>query len=172
MYLNAKELWTVIHGMGIGAIYLLAFAGGFSGLWGFHKWALTDRGIRERLTRLKAGVWLMMITCWFTVITGTYIVYPWYREKVPESPRSLLKANPELVLWHDFGMEWKEHVSWLSPILITAVLAIVLMYGKELADERRKDLLKGTLALFILAFITAAIAGIFGAFINKIVPIT
>ncbi len=114
----------------------------------------------------------MVITCWFTVITGTYIVYPWYREKVPESPRSLLKANPELVLWHDFGMEWKEHVSWLSPILITAVLAIVLMYGKELADERRKDLLKGTLALFILAFITAAIAGIFGAFINKIVPIT
>lgn len=171
MYLSLQELWTVIHGMGIGAVYLLAFSGVVWGLWGFHKWALTEKGIEERLTRLKIGGWVMTVTCWFTVISGTYIVYPWYRENVPTSPRSILMANPDIAGWHTFGMEWKEHISWLSPILTTAVLAVILMYGKELATEKRKDLLKSTVVLFFVAFLTAAVAGIFGAFVNKIAPI-
>jgi hypothetical protein len=171
MHLTPADMWTVIHGMIFGAIYLLAFAGGLSGLWGFHKWALTDEGVSERLKRLKAGVWLMVITCWLTVISGTYIIYPWYRDPDPESPRSILKSSSDTAMWHTFGMEWKEHVSWLSPLLITAVLGIVYMYGKELADERRKELLKGTIVLFLCAFFAAAVGGIFGAFLNKIAPI-
>jgi hypothetical protein len=33
MSLTHREFWTVFHGMLIGAVYLLAFAGGFAGLW-------------------------------------------------------------------------------------------------------------------------------------------
>ena len=32
MHLTDRELWTLIHGMGFGALYLLAFAGGIAGL--------------------------------------------------------------------------------------------------------------------------------------------
>jgi hypothetical protein len=90
---------------------------------------------------LIAGIWVMAIVAWLTVITGTYIVYPWYRVKplagaeLTQCPRSDLLANPDLAAWHTFGMEWKEHVAWLSPILATAVTYVVVRYGSKLASE-------------------------------------
>ena len=33
--LTEKEVWLVIHGMGLGATFLLAYAGGLAGLWSF-----------------------------------------------------------------------------------------------------------------------------------------
>jgi hypothetical protein len=46
------------------------------------------------------------------VITGTWVVYPWYRESGPSSPKAQLLANPDTKDWHEFGMEWKEHIAW------------------------------------------------------------
>jgi hypothetical protein len=169
MSLTMREFWTVFHGMGVGAVYLLAFAGGLAGLWSLRDSEITPTGLRRALTRMKWGMWTMAVTCWLTVISGTYVVYPWYRAPSSDSPRSKLVANPDTAAWHTFGMEWKEHVSWLSPILATAVLAMVLMYGRQMAHS--KDLRNAALLLFIVAFAGAAVAGTFGAFINKIVPI-
>jgi len=169
MSLTWREFWTVFHGMGAGAIYLLAFAGGLSGLWGLRKGQVTAEGIRERIRRMLIGFWTMAIAAWATVISGTYIVYPWYRAKGPTSPRSILLANPNNAAWHTFGMEWKEHVAWLAPILATAVAVIVTRYREELSD--REDLRRAALVLFVLAFVTAAVPGLFGAFINKVAPI-
>jgi hypothetical protein len=103
------------------------------------------------------------------VITGTWIVYPWYREDIPKSPRSRLLANPDTADWHRFGMEWKEHVAWLSPLLATAVAFIVLYYGTQLIRHERARRI--ALVLFVLAFVFAAIAGAFGAFITKVEPV-
>ncbi|MBI4546122.1 MAG: hypothetical protein HY703_13060 [Gemmatimonadetes bacterium] len=167
--MTSREFWTVIHGLLLGSIYLLAFAGGFAGLWSLRKDLITERGLKERMRRLYIGVSMMAILSWATVITGTYIVYPWYRASTPTSPRSMLLADPETEQWHTFGMEWKEHVAWLAPILATAVAFIVITYGKDLAQ--RASLRKFTLALFCAAFAAAAIAGLFGAFINKVAPI-
>lgn len=169
MTISAKEFWTVMHGLIFGSVYLLAFAGGFAGLWSFTKAYITEEGLKERLRRLYVGVWTMAIVCWATVITGTYVVYPWYRAKSATSPRSLLLADPDKRLWHTFGMEWKEHVAWLSPILATTVAFIVVYYGKELAE--RNNLRRATIILYVAAFAAAAIAGLFGAFINKAAPI-
>ncbi|MBI4243641.1 MAG: hypothetical protein HY606_06085 [Planctomycetes bacterium] len=175
MNLTDRELWTVIHGMVLGAIFLLAFAGGFAGLWSLKPELVTETGIKERIRRLIIGTWTMAITAWLTVITGTYIVYPWYRAKpiadlsLSQFPRSLLLSNPNTSAWHTFGMEWKEHVCWIAPILATAVAYIVTIYGKNLAHEKR---LRITLiALLTIAFIAAGIAGLFGAFITKAAPI-
>lgn len=169
MSLSWREFWTVFHGMGVGAIYLLAFAGGLAGIWSLDYHYVTEEGIKERLRRLKLGTWVMAIVCWATVISGTYIVYPWYRAKAPTSPRSQLIADPAKKAWHTFGMEWKEHIAWASPILATAAAAMVAMYGAELS--RRPDLRRATLVLFVAAFGTAGIAGTLGAFINKVAPI-
>ncbi len=112
----------------------------------------------------------MAIDAWLTVITGTWIVYPWYRAPVPDSPRSKILASEATRLWHTLGMEWKEHVGWLTPLLATAVAFVVFYYGPRLAYEPRVR--QALLVLFTLAFITAGIAGLFGAFLNKVAPIT
>lgn len=169
MSFTDREWWGLIHGMVLGAIFLLGFAGGLADLYSLRPALLTASGIRERARRLKAGVTLMALAAWGTVITGTWIVYPWYREKAPTSPRSELLANPETAEWHTFGMEWKEHVAWLSPILATAVAFIVWYYGDQLAAHNRVR--KTVLGLFVAAFAFAAIAGAFGAFITKVAPV-
>ena len=169
MSVSSRELWTILHGLIFGSLFLLAFAGGLAGLYSFRPEWVTVAGIRERLQRLLAGTWLMAVVAWITVLSGTYVVYPWYRARTPDSPRSLLLANPATKLWHNFGMEWKEHVGWLAPILATAVAFTVAYYGPQLARESRMR--RALVWLFAFAFGAAGIAGLFGAFLNKVAPI-
>lgn len=169
MSMTEREFWTVIHGLVLGTLYLLAFAGGFAGLLSLRPGLLTEEGVRDRLRQLKAGTWTMMLTSWLTVISGTYLVYIWYRAKIPESPRSRLLADPLKAAWHNFGMEWKEHVSWLTPILMTAVAFLVSFYDAQIF--KRQDIRQRILWLYVIAFLAAAVGGVFGAFINKVAPI-
>jgi hypothetical protein len=67
-------------------------------------------------------------------------------------------------------MEWKEHVAWAAPILATAVAFIAIYYGPRLVGDRRLRYL--TIALFVVAFAAAAIAGLLGAFLNKAAPLS
>ncbi len=54
-----RELWTVIHGMGFGAVYLLAFSGGLASLWSLKSSFITPAGIEERIKKLQIGMWVM-----------------------------------------------------------------------------------------------------------------
>ena len=43
MELTSKEFWTALHGMVLGAGFLLAFSGGLAGLWGLRAdWLMAD----------------------------------------------------------------------------------------------------------------------------------
>ncbi len=170
MHLTNREWWGVIHGMGFGAVFLLAFAGGLAGLYSLRPELVTNAGVAERMKRLRLGVVAMAVAAWGTVLTGTYVVYPWYREKLPTSAKARLLANPDTADWHEFGMEWKEHIAWLSPILATVVAFIVVYYGTNLIRHERVR--KTAITLFILAFVFAAVAGAMGAFITKAAPVT
>lgn len=170
MSLTDRETWTVLHGMIFGTTFLLAFAGGLAGLYSLRPELLTVGGIRERLLRLEIGTTVMAIAAWLTVVSGTWIVYPWYRDPAKTSPRSLILANPATAEWHTFGMEWKEHIAWVAPIVATAVAFVVIYYGPQLAKQ--STMRKSLIALFVLAFAAAGIAGLFGAFLNKVAPIT
>jgi len=169
MKLTDREFWTLVHGMVLGAVFLLGFAGGLEGLYSLRPQLLSAAGIRDRTRRLRIGVVTMAVAAWGTVLTGTWIVYPWYREAIPESPRSVLLANPDTEEWHHFGMEWKEHVAWMSPILATVVAFIVLYYGTSLVRHERVR--RTALLLFVIAFLFAAVAGLFGALITKAAPV-
>jgi hypothetical protein len=162
--------------MGLGAIFLLAYAGGLAGLWSLRTEYVTVAGLRERIRRLDWGVAIMALVAWVTVISGTWLVYPWYRAAPPEGtedladyPRYLLLADEATAGWHSFGMEWKEHVAWIAPLLATAVAFVVWRYGDQLAADAR--LRRALVVLFTLAFLAAAAAGLFGAFITKAAPI-
>jgi len=115
-------------------VFLLAFAGGLEALYSLRPRESTPSAIVGRVRRLKVGAVSMAVAAWGTVITGTWVVYPWYREPIPDSPRSLLLADPDLEEWHHFAMEWKEHVAWLSPVLATVVAFIVLSYAPTSPD--------------------------------------
>jgi len=175
MELTAREMWAVIHGMVLGSLFLLAYAGGLAELINLgSEWA-TETGIAKRVRRLIMGTWVMAVVAWLTVITGTWIVYPWYRATPPAGadlhmyPKGLLVSKVTTAGWHNFGMEWKEHVAWLAPILATAVAYMVTRYGARLAKD--KQLHSAVIVLFSVAFFAAAVAGLFGAFINKAAPI-
>lgn len=176
MELTNREFWTLIHGMILGALFLLAFAGGLAGFYSLRPEWLTAAGVRERIVRLDIGTTVMAVVAWLTVITGTWIVYPWYRAKPPAEapdltkyPRSFLLADESLSDWHEFGMEWKEHVAWIAPMLATVVAFGAIYYGRRLAYER--GIRRLLTIVFIAAFATAGIAGVMGALITKAAPI-
>lgn len=169
MNLTDREVLAALHGMIFGGLFLFAFAGGFAGLYSLKPALVTPQGLVERTRRLIAGTWVMAIVAWATVITGTYVVYPWYRATGPTSPKSIILANPGTADWHNFGMEWKEHIAWLAPILATTVAVIVAYYGPRLIRHQR--LRRVLMGVFVLAFASAAVAGLMGAFITKVAPV-
>lgn len=174
--ITAREFWAAFHGMILGALFLLSFSGVMVGLYSYRLDWLSPRGLTERVRLLRTGTTVMAIVSWLTVISGTYIVYPWYRAKPPQGvsslvdfPRSYLLSVPHLAAWHTFGMEWKEHVAWFSPFLATVVAVVVWRFGHQMAEN--PSLRNAVALLFILSFAAAAIAGLLGAFITKAAPL-
>ena len=172
MSVTLRESWAAIHGLIFGALFLLAFSGALYSLYGMRSEWLTAEGLTEKATSLKMWTWAMAIIGWLAVLTGTYIVYPWYRAKPPAGtidlsafPRYLLLSSSDTAGWHNFGMEWKEHIAWLVPIAATIVAYIVSKYGPSLAKEAR--IRNAAIWFFVIAFAAAAVAGALGAFITK-----
>jgi hypothetical protein len=56
MHLTNREWWTLIHGMILGTLFLLAFSGGLAGLYSLRSEYLTPEGIKERVWRLRCGL--------------------------------------------------------------------------------------------------------------------
>jgi hypothetical protein len=182
MEFTEREIWTVGHGLVLGTLFLLAFGGGLAGLYSLKAQLLTEEGIAERTPRLLVGSVVMAVVAWLTVVSGTFVVYPWYRAAPPEGldrtvqspelldfPRYWLLASDRTAEWHKFGMEWKEHVAWIAPFLATAVAFAVLYYGAQLV--RRGEIRRAAIIFFTLAFLAAGVAGLFGAFITKAAPV-
>jgi hypothetical protein len=181
MEFTDREIWTVGHGLVLGTLFLLAFGGGLAGLYSLNTRYLTEEGVAERTPRLLIGSLVMAIVAWLTVISGTFVVYPWYRAAPPtgtdlsdqsvlgDFPRYWLLASDRTAEWHTLGMEWKEHVAWIAPFLATAVAFAVLYYGAQLV--RRGEIRRAAIIFFTLAFLAAGVAGLFGAFITKAAPV-
>jgi len=51
MHLSSHEWWGLIHGMVLGALFLLAFAGGLADLYSLRPALVTTAGITERIRR-------------------------------------------------------------------------------------------------------------------------
>jgi hypothetical protein len=176
MEITARALWTLIHGMGFGAVYLLACSGALVELY---RLALPSAPAgftagQERF--LKFYLITMAVLAWGAVLIGAYVIYPWYRAVPPPGtvdlsmfPQRLLMSSPSTVGWHSLGMEWKEHVAWVTPISITMVAFVFIRYGRDLANHRQ--LRAAVLCFAVVSFVAAGIAGFFGAMITKDAPI-
>jgi hypothetical protein len=169
--ITTRSLWTLIHGIGFGALYLLAGSGAIVAL--YRRYAQNAQSQTAPASDRFLGIYLTVqaALAWLTVLTGTYIIYPWYRATPPAGtinlaafPRALLLSNPATREWHSIGMEWKEHVAWLVPIAITAAAVIAIRYARDL---RHYPQLRSALLGFIATSLFAAgIAGFFGALLD------
>jgi hypothetical protein len=167
MHLTDRETWAILHGMVFGALFLLAFAGGFAGLWSLRPELLTEQGVEERIRRLAIGTWVMAGVAWMAVLSGTWMIYPWYMESGGVA-RQLL-ADPARSAWQTLGMEWKQHIAWFSPILATATAIIIGNQRQALAT--RPSLRRALMVMLTASFACAAIAGLFGALITRVAPV-
>jgi hypothetical protein len=176
MEFTTRGLWTLMHGMGFGALYLLASSGAIVELWRCY----TPRGQASITVQdekfLKVYLITMAVLAWLTVLTGTYLIYPWYRAVPPvgaanlaDFPQRLLLSNPATSAWHSIGMEWKEHVGWLTPIATTMAAAVSVRYGRHLSSH--PALRSAVLCFTLVAFLAAGIAGFFGAMLDKHAPV-
>jgi len=176
MEITTRSLWTMIHGMGFGALYLLACSGALLELYRLTTPSSAAGPIHVHERFLKTYLITMVALAWAAVLTGAYVIYPWYRATPPPGtadlsmfPQRLLMSSPTTIGWHSAGMEWKEHVAWLAPISITMVAFVFIRYGHDLRNHRQ--LRAAVLGFALVSFFAAGVAGFFGAMINKYAPV-
>jgi hypothetical protein len=176
MEITARALWTLIHGLGFGALYLLACSGALVQLYHFTTSSASHESTPGQERLLKIYLVSMVVLAWAAVLTGAYVIYPWYRAAPPAGttdpsmfPQRLLMSSSTTIGWHSLGMEWKEHVAWLAPISITMVAFVFIRYGRDLKNHRQ--LRVAVLSFAVTSFVAAGIAGFFGAMINKYAPV-
>src|ERR1700722_9750444 len=176
MEITVRGLWTLIHGMGFGVLYLLACSGALVELYRFTTSSVPSEFTSGQERFLKFYLITMVVLAWIAVLTGAYVVYPWYRAAPPPGtgdlsmfPQRLLMSSPTTVGWHSLGMEWKEHIAWFAPISITMAAFVFFKYGRDLKNHRQ--LRAGVLAFVLASFVSAGVAGFFGAMLDKYAPV-
>jgi hypothetical protein len=170
-----RHFLTVLHGWGAGGVFLAGFPLALIAIAGTTSSATHPPSKREEIFVARA-LWALAALGWLVVLAGTYVIYPWYRAKPPAGitdvsgyPRSLLLSQPDTAWLHSLGMEWKEHVAWLAPILLTVAAYIYNTYGATLA--RQRGLRATALAFTVLAFFAAGVAGEFGKLLGDHAPV-
>ena len=83
MEISVRDLWTVLHGMGFGALFMLAFTGAI--VWLVRMGAPGSPAIPSPKEQMMLRIYLvgMVVLAWASVISGAYIIYPWYRAIPP-----------------------------------------------------------------------------------------
>jgi len=176
MEITIRSLWTLVHGMGFGALYLLAGSGAIVLLYYRSSKNIPTNALPRSNRFLGIYLSTMAALAWLTVLTGTYIIYPWYRATPPNGtvdlaafPRSLLLSHPATSQSHSIGMEWKEHIAWLVPIAITMAAYIAVKYARDFGNH--PQLRTALLGFVTTSLLAAGIAGFFGAMLDKNAPV-
>ena len=176
MEISYRDMITVVHGMGFGALFMLAFSGAVAVIYATA--AVGSRGPLQGGNNTLFRLYLisMAALAWLATLSGAFVIYPWYRAVPPAGitdlsayPQRLLLSSPRTAGWHNLGMEWKEHIAWITPIAMTMVAYVFIKYGPRLALHRHMR--NALLGFTVVAFFATAVAGVFGAFLNKYAPI-
>jgi uncharacterized membrane protein len=176
MEITLRGLVTAMHGIFFGSLFLLAAFAAFAELIrSAHR--TTPATLTPAGSRLETGLLVTMAALgWAAVLSGTYLVYPWYRAAPPAGtldltayPRNLLLAHVNTAGWHSFGMEWKEHIGWIAPIVLTMLAFVLLRETRSL--QRNPRLRNAVIGFAVVGLFSTAVAGLFGAMLDKAAPV-
>jgi hypothetical protein len=176
MLFTENSLWTMIHGIAFGGGALLGLG---AALFAFHAIRADDvlsAGTPKTARSIGLLTSFVALMLWLTVIAGTYIVFPTYRETPPEGatdllryPRAYLLGDPDTAWLHAFAMETKEHVPWIAAMVATAIAFVAMRYRATLLSDR--SLRRMTMVLLAICFLLVAYISLLGVFINKVAPV-
>jgi hypothetical protein len=176
MEVTTHDLLSLLHGVGFGALFMLAFSGALAELYRQGTQGQIEAAGTNGRALLTFFIVVMVSLSWVTVFSGAYIIYPWYRAVPPSDmadlsdyPRRLLLSSGKSSHWHNVGMEWKEHIAWLAPIAITMVCYVVLRYGHSVLQQR--SMRNAVLTFAVAAFFSTAVAGALGVLLKKYAPV-
>ena len=176
MEVTLRGIVSGLHGLLFGGFFLMAIFGIVVELcrsaYAKEPLELTERGYSlERLYLI-----VMAGLGWLAVLSGAYVVYPWYRAALPAGvtnlaayPQRLLMSSARTIEWHTLGMEWKEHVAWFAPIAMTMVAYVLVKYRGSI--RHHPGLRRAVIAFAVVALLAGGIAGCFGALIDKAAPV-
>lgn len=173
MEISFRSCMVMLHGMLFGLFFLLAIYGILLELY---RTASPAQPNAHGIARERGYLIVTAALGWAAVLTGAYLVYPWYRAIPPAGiaslaayPQFLLKSSTTTAGWHSVGMEWKEHIAWFAPISMTMVAYVVTKYRKSV--ESLPQIRAAVLRFALVAFLATAVAGFFGAMLNKHAPV-
>lgn len=176
MEVTVRGVLSGMHGLLFGGFFLMAIFGVVVELcrsaYAKEPFEFTERGyLLERIYLI-----VMAALGWAAVLSGAYVVYPWYRAALPAGvtnlagyPQRLLMSSARTVEWHTLGMEWKEHVAWFAPIAMTMVAYVLVKYGAGI--RQHPQVKRAVIAFALTALLAGGIAGAFGALIDKAAPV-
>lgn len=176
MEVTTRELVTGLHGLLFGGFFLMAV---FGVVVEFCRSA-NQKGAPELTARGYSLERVYLIVTaglgWAAVLSGAYLVYPWYRAIAPAGlhdltlyPQRLLQSSATTAGWHSLGMEWKEHVAWFAPIAMTMVAYVLTRYRGKLKHHQQAK--RAVIVFAMSALMAAGIAGFFGAMLDKAAPV-
>jgi hypothetical protein len=176
MEITVRSLVSGVHGLLFGGFFLMAIFGLVVELcrsaYAKEGPELTERGYSLERVYLIVTAGLG----WVAVLSGAYVVYPWYRAALPAGvtnlaayPQRLLMSSAATIEWHTLGMEWKEHVAWFAPIAMTMVAYVLAKYREAIGEHPRVK--RAVIAFTVAALLAGGIAGGFGAMIDKAAPV-
>lgn len=176
MQISVRALFTGIHGILFGWFFIAAIFTVVVELIRSSNQTRPSELTARGYTWARIYLVLTVAAGWVAVFLGAYVVYPWYRAIPPAGltnlsgyPQALLQSSPTTSDLHELGMEWKEHVAWFAPIVMTAVVYVLLRCRSTVRNTPRIRAAVLTFALF--ALIAAGIAGFWGAMLDKTAPV-
>lgn len=175
MLFSDRSIWTMAHGIGFGGAAMVGLAVTLYALWAARPPA--DRtGTPAEPRSLGPLATLTAAALWFTVIGGTYIVFPPYRATPPAGttdltayPRALIASSPDTAWLHAFAMESKEHMPWIAAMLATAVAFVAVRYRPQLL--RDAQVRKMAVSLLAVCLLLVSFVSLMGVFVNKVAPL-
>lgn len=176
MEVTLRGLISLVHGLLFGGFFLMAVFGIVAELcrsaYEREGSELTPRGYRLE----RAYLITVVALGWAAVLSGAYVVYPWYRAALPAGvvdlagyPQRLLMSKVTTAGWHNLGMEWKEHVAWFASIAITMVAYVLAKYRG--AIKQHPDIKRAVIAFAMIALLASGIASFWGATIDEAAPV-
>src|SRR5580700_10187531 len=98
MEITVRAVWTLVHGLGFGALYLLACSGALVELYRFTSSSASPESTSSHERFLKVYLLTMVVLAWSAVLTGAYVIYPWYRATPPPGATDLSMFPQRLLM--------------------------------------------------------------------------